>query len=196
MSTLSANPESSAEGLVRLAGAGLAVVGILSLRGLYLLNEPSNWLSNIGVSIGDNDFRTLSGVAIVATAIGAGLYLRKGLWLIIAAGLIALAYFGHKYEWYSLNNKTTETVQHSSMSGSDNTGATSSGNTSTVSWKGKQYTLADTKVKMTKAHLAWCWKDDNGNSKKEPQDSDGIQNKENSALAVANCSTGRIHKYQ
>ena len=188
-----ANPESAAEGLVRLAGAGLAVVGILSLRGLYLLNEPSNWLSNLGVSVGDNDFRTLSGVAIVGTAIGAGLYLRKGLWIIIAAGLISLAYFGHKYEWYSLNNKTTETVQHSAMSKPGTTSATSSGKNTTDTWRGKQYTLTDTRVKMTKAHLAWCWKDDNGNDKKEPQDSDGIQNNKNSALAVANCSTGYIH---
>ena len=196
MSTHTGNPETAAEGLVRLAGAGLAVVGLLTMRGLYLLNEPSNWLSNLGVSIGDNSFRTLSGVAIIATLIGAGLYLRKGLWIIIFAGLIALAYFGHKYGWYSLNNQVTESVQQSSVSQTTGTGQVnnSNGSSTTVTWKDKQYTLTNTKVKMTSAHLGWCWEDDNGNKKKEPADTDGVANKYNSPKAVANCSTGMIHK--
>lgn len=193
MSFEAAKPESTAEGLVRLGAAAIVVIFGLTLWNLYAQDTPSNWLSNIGVSIGDNSFRTLSLVSGLGLIIGVCLYLRKALWLIIAGGLVTIAFVGHGKGWYSLNNQTSKHVQMASVGGSSGK-PVSNGTTTTVTFKGKQVVVRNTKVKMNKNHLAWCKEDDNGNDKKEPADSDGILNKDNSAVAMANCSTGYIHK--
>lgn len=200
MNTFSATPESAAEGVSRLIGAGLAVVSGLCIRSLYLLDEPSNWLANLGISFGDNSFRTLSAVAIIGLMIGLGLYFRKGLWLIILGGLIAIAYSGYKNGYYTLNNKTSASVQHASFGGGHRQAPQqkqqAGASYTPITFKGKQYKLRNTKVKMNKNHLAWCWKDDNGDKKRTKHDTDGIKNADNSALAKANCSTGFIHAWK
>jgi len=189
MSLEAAKPETTAEGLVRLGAAAMVVIFGLTLWNLYGQSTPTNWLSNIGVSVGDNSFRTLSMVAGIGLIIGICLYLRKGLWLIIAAGIVTIAIVGHDKGWFSLNNQTSAAVQMSHM-------GTPTQKTTIVTFKGKQYTLINTGVKMTANHKAWCPLDDNQNGKVEAADNDGIPNRNNSALAIANCDHGFIHKYQ
>lgn len=188
----SANPESTAEGIVRLLAAGVVLVGALTLWGLYKNPEPSNWLANIGLSIGDNSFRTLSLFGAGALVIGVPLYLRKGLWLVIAIMLITAAVAGYKLGWYSLNNQTSAEVQQASMGGGSSADSDSAYHY--VTFKGQQYRMINTKVKMTDAHLKWCDLDDNQNGKRDKGDTDGILNRNNSPLAVANCTTRYINK--
>ncbi len=65
-----AKPESTAESLARIGGAIGAGIGALTLWGLYSSTNPSNWLSNIGMSIGNNDFPTLSLLVAVGLVSG------------------------------------------------------------------------------------------------------------------------------
>lgn len=166
-----AQPESTAESIARIAGAGAAVIGALTLWGLYESSNPSNWLANIGLSIGDGSFRTLSLFGAAAIAIGVALFLRKGLYLIVVGMLVTLAYVGHG-KWYSVGSQTSNYVKPIAMA---SVGKPTTSHSPFIS----------TGVKLTADQMAWCDQDDNQNSK---------PNKYESSLAKKNCETGVIHK--
>lgn len=176
-----AQPESTAESLTRIGGAVAAGIGALTLWGLYASDNPSNWLSNLGMSIGGNDFRTLSMFGAGALVIGGALFLRKGLYLIVVGMVVALALIGHG-KWYTIGNKTSANVQMASMGGHRQP------------VQAKQSPFINTGVKMTQAQLDWCDLDDDQDGKKEAKDTDGKINRWDSSLAKKNCETGYIHK--
>ncbi len=166
-----AQPESTAESITRIGGAIAAGIGALTLWGLYASDNPSNWLSNLGMSVGGNDFRTLSMVGAGALVVGGALFLRKGLYLIVVAMLAVLALVGHG-KWYTIGNKTSAHVQMASVGGHRQP------------VPGKQSPFVNTGIKLTTEQQTWC----------EQKDESGKLNKWTSSLALKNCQTGFIHK--
>lgn len=165
-----AQPESAAESLCRLGGAGMAVIGALTLYGLYATDIPSNWLSNLGVSVSDNSFRTLSLTGFGALIIGIALFARKGLYLIVVGLIAALAIHGHG-KWYTLGNNVTSVT----------TPATPAAHSKAAQSGG----FIDTGVALTAQQKAWCDQDEDG---------DGQHNRYESTLATKNCNSGTIHR--
>lgn len=163
-----AQPESSAESLIRMAGAGAAAVGALTLAGLYAGSVPTNWLANIGVSIGDNSFKTLTLFGASSVIIGGALFMRKGLYLIVAAMLATLAWAGYG-KWYSIGGKTSTYVKPVGIEQPTS----------------NQSPFISTGVKLSADQQAWCNQDDNQN---------GTPNKYESGLAKQNCESGIVHK--
>lgn len=163
-----AQPESSAESITRITGAIAAVVGVLTLWGLYSSDNPTNWLSNIGLSLTDNSFRSLSIFGAVAIIIGGCLFFRKGLYLIIVSGLVILALVGHN-KWYTIGNSVNAHVIKPAAVGKPQTN--------------QKY--INTGAALTRQQKQWCDQDDNSN---------GILNRLESPIATQNCKTGYIHK--
>lgn len=174
---LIAQPETAAESGIRIAGLALAIAGAVELYGLYGMSNPTHWLANLGISIGDGSFRTLSMAGIAAVAIGGGLYLRQGLYLILAGVMITLAIHGYG-KWYTFgaSNSVSQYVS-----------------TPTTNAATPTATATSTGAAMTAAQKAWCAKDDDEDGVTEPSDSDGMPNWKNSQLAHKNCTTGIVH---
>lgn len=181
------NPESGAESLTRIAGAGLAIAGALTLYGLYGVSNPTNWLANLNIAVGDGSFRTLSAVGAGGVAVGGALYLRKGLWLITAGLLVTLAVAGHKMGWYTFGKGANPYVQVEQVQ----TQKAPSQNYQYYNKPQAQQSqvggisLIDTGIKLTPAQAADCAND---------EDNDGILNRDESPLWKQNCSTGTIWK--
>lgn len=171
-----AQPESTAESITRIGGAVAAGIGVLTLWGLYSSTNPSNWLSNIGMSVGDNSFRTLSMFGAGLIIVGGALFLRKGLYLVVAGMIATLAIVGHG-KWYSVGNNVNaprQIAQASFVSQSE-------------PQKPEHVRFVNASIKLTTQQIQWCDQDKNG---------DGKPNRYDSVLAKQNCETGFIHKGQ
>ena len=175
---LIAQPETAAESGIRIAGLALAIAGATELYGLYGMNNPTHWLANLGISIGDGSFRTLSMAGIAAFAIGGGLYLRKGLYMILAGVMITLAIHGYG-KWYTFG------------AGSSVSRYVTAPTTTTSAAPSAEY--KSTGVAMTDEQKSWCRADDDDDGITEETDTDGLPNWKNSKLAYQNCTTGTVH---
>lgn len=165
------NPETGAESLTRIIGAGAAILGLGTLYGLYLADSPYNWLSNLGISISDNSWRSLGIFGIASSFVGIALYTRKGLWLVILAGLITLTWLGHKYRFYSIGQNTSTSVRSTSVR-------------ATPIQRTNSQEFISTGVHLTASQKAWCNK----------VNGDGLINRVSSPLARKNCSTGIVYR--
>ncbi len=167
-----AKPETSAEATVRLFGAALSIACAAELYGLYGISQPTHWLANLQISVGDNSFRTLSAAGVCGLAVGTALYFRQGTYLLLGTALVTLGLVGNG-KWFQLGASTSKNVQPIAITAvPTNAQAVQS-----------RLTLEDTGAILTAEQRAWCNQD---------EDNDGKPNWQSSAIAKQNCTTGHV----
>jgi hypothetical protein len=161
-------PESSAEAMTKIFGMVLFFACLVELYGLYLTPIPTHWLSNLGLSLADNSFRTLSAVGIIGAVIGGALWLQVGLQYIVLASVVALTTIGYKQQWFQVGHYANYPVVQAAVISAPKTPKTN---------------FTNTGVALTAQQKQWCNQDD---------DQDGTLNRNETALAAQNCKTGQV----
>ncbi|MEB4592825.1 hypothetical protein VSS37_17735 [Candidatus Thiothrix sp. Deng01] len=167
-----AQPETAAESGLRIFGAAIAVAGAVELYGLYGMSNPTHWLANLQISIGDGSFRTLSMAGAISFFVGAALYLRKGIFMILGVTVISLMTMGYG-KYYSIGN-----------AGSVSSYVSAPGINKATPQTEPTDGFIDTGVSLTPKQKKWCSEDDDG---------DGVANWDSSRLARKNCATYTVH---